>query len=66
MEKLGIPDAALDSRFRAERKESVFAELCSKYWEDKYPKLATLEFDRKRKSMSVICKAEPAALNGGR
>lgn len=66
VEKMGVPDPALDKKIKSERSESSHAELCSKYWEEKHPKLATLEFDRKRKSMSVICRNEPIAVNGGR
>ena len=55
VEKLEIPGIA--------RSEDPFVS-CSQYnsfWESKYQKLATLEFSRDRKSMSVLCRS----LNGG-
>ena len=41
----------------------VDPQRCSKFWETQYHKLATLEFNRDRKSMSVLCRR--AATNSG-
>ena len=34
---------------------STRCQIASRYWKDRYDVLATLEFTRTRKSMSVIC-----------
>ena len=42
---------------------SLMVHQCSDHWESKYTKLATLEFDRERKSMSTLCKSTTTGSN---
>lgn len=53
VEKIGTPDAAVNQE---RGKLSIDKKLhhASKYYEDQYPRLATYEFSRDRKSMSVL------------
>lgn len=58
-EKLGVPDAAAQQQILQDRRENESActtGACAHY-NSRYTKLATLEFDRDRKSMSVLCTA---------
>lgn len=57
VEKLGCPDAGIESRcLQAEKRTKEDAMAFSKYWLSGVKKLAVLEFTRDRKSMSVLCK----------
>lgn len=53
-EKIGVSDPALQKQIRSDRVGNPIG-ACSMY-SSRYTKLATLEFDRDRKSMSVLCK----------
>ncbi|CAI5524933.1 unnamed protein product [Closterium sp. Naga37s-1] len=56
-EKLGVPSVEQQARIEAARKASgEEGALCvaSTYWEQRWARLCTLEFDRLRKSMSVL------------
>lgn len=53
VEKMGVPDASTQQKIRSGREQDASG-ACSVY-KGKYTKLATLEFDRDRKSMSVLC-----------
>lgn len=68
VEKLGLPVSAgvvgkdggsdpQDSHALAVMRKTPSSRCCiaSRFWKDKYDVLATLEFNRTRKSMSVIC-----------
>lgn len=60
-EKVGVPDpATCKARKTSPMHDKVSA--CRQYWRDNMPKIATLEFTRDRKSMSVIVKDN---LHGG-
>ena len=63
-EKIGVEDAALQRKIRMGRKQHPTG-ACIHY-SSQYTKLATLEFDRDRKSMSVLCSTTggTAANNG--
>ena len=55
-EKIGLPGfdsmpSALDQLGKAER-----VSFCTKYWEDHFLKVATLDFAHDRKMMSVLCR----------
>ncbi|OQR98363.1 calcium-transporting ATPase 1, endoplasmic reticulum-type [Thraustotheca clavata] len=60
VEKAGVPDliqqASLEVLRVAEPEKAV--QFCNSYWKKQYNKLATLEFSRDRKSMSVLCSTE--------
>jgi len=57
VEKLGCPDEKLNARcLQAATRADADAMAFSKYWQTRCEKLATLEFTRDRKSMSVLCK----------
>jgi Ca2+-transporting ATPase len=56
VEKLGCPDAALNSRcLQKETRSKEDAMAFSNYWMQGVKKQAILEFTRDRKSMSVLC-----------
>jgi Cation transport ATPase (P-type) len=50
VEKLGVSGLVVDES------PTRMARQCSDYWSDRFEKLAVLEFDRDRKSMSVLCR----------
>lgn len=54
-EKLGCPDQELQRRFWQTSRTSTDAMAFCQYWSSRIQKLATLEFTRDRKSMSVLC-----------
>ena len=55
-EKIGVPDARLnDSNLRIADPDTR-AQAASSYWHSRWTKDAVLEFDRDRKSMSVVCR----------
>ena len=54
VEKILIPDPTPLSSMPPEER----AQACNRYWEEQHEKLATLEFSRDRKSMSVLCKGQ--------
>jgi len=57
VEKLGCPDESLNRRnLQVEMRDKADAMVFSNYWMRGLSKLATLEFSRERKSMSVLCK----------
>mmetsp|Transcript_106773 Transcript_106773/g.284090 ORF Transcript_106773/g.284090 Transcript_106773/m.284090 type:complete len:1040 (-) Transcript_106773:124-3243(-) len=57
VEKLGCPDAAVNSRcLQAQTRTKKDAMAFSNYWLSGVKKLAVLEFTRDRKSMSALCK----------
>jgi Ca2+ transporting ATPase len=59
VEKLGVPDKQAQSRIDGlPREQRVMA--CNQYWEESYERLWTLEFNRDRKSMSVLVKDSSA------
>jgi len=59
VEKLGVPDARLNSRLlQAQSRKEGEAQGFSDYWESDFKKIATLEFTRDRKSMGVIGRAK--------
>jgi magnesium-transporting ATPase (P-type) len=55
VEKLGV------SGMRRESSPMSMARQCSDHWAGKFEKLAVLEFDRDRKSMSVLCRPRTTA-----
>lgn len=68
VEKMGIPTSADVVSFRyvfitqdhhavntMKKNPSTRCSVASRFWQDRYDVLATLEFSRTRKSMSVIC-----------
>lgn len=58
VEKMGVPDPVEQQKLQSGRKEnpSAHVKFCNDYWKAKFDTVATLEFSRKRKSMSVLCK----------
>ena len=56
VEKLGV------AGMRRESSPMSMAKQCSDHWSSKFEKLAVLEFDRDRKSMSVLCRPRTAAV----
>ena len=55
VEKLGV------SGMRRESSPMSMARQCNDHWASKFEKLAVLEFDRDRKSMSVLCRPRTTA-----
>ncbi|EQC36759.1 Ca2+-transporting ATPase [Saprolegnia diclina VS20] len=57
VEKAGVPDAAAQAEFEGLRKTNPAkaVQYCNSFWKRQFKKLATLEFSRDRKSMSVLC-----------
>jgi len=55
VEKIGHPDPALHKKMTS-LDAAARAMHCNKHWESQHEKLYTLEFDRDRKSMSVLVK----------
>ncbi|CBZ53307.1 hypothetical protein NCLIV_030940 [Neospora caninum Liverpool] len=64
VEKLGCMDSTLNARFlQCEgRKEQAPMPFCE-YWASSWSSLATLEFTRERKSMSVLCRERNSPQN---
>lgn len=59
VEKMGLPDNVSEqSELIKGRKTSPenYVSFCVEYWKSQFTVLATLEFNRNRKSMSVLCK----------
>ncbi|KAF0698021.1 Aste57867_11352 [Aphanomyces stellatus] len=59
-EKIGTPDKTQQATVAAQRKSdpAKVVQHANNYWMGLYKKLATLEFSRDRKSMSVLCAQE--------
>eukprot|EP00899_Mesostigma_viride_P012271 jgi/Mesvir1/21044/Mv08091-RA.1 len=60
VEKLGVPDASENARIVAARQAGEESNTdwlhgAARYWQSQCSRLALLEFDRDRKSMSVLC-----------
>ena len=62
VEKLGVGDAKAQAQVDAARGRGV-ACAASRLYAEQSPKLATLEFDRTRKSMSVLCRGSSLNLS---
>jgi len=62
VEKLGIPDQSLCSKLIEQRQVNPedCPEPCCSWYNERLERLALLEFDRDRKSMSVICRQASA------
>ncbi len=58
VEELGCPDASVNERCLQKPLKNRDAMTFSKHWEGPLKKLATLEFARDRKSMSVLAKGD--------
>jgi len=58
VEKMGLPDKSEQNELVKGRKSSPenYVSHCAEYWKSQFTVLATLEFNRNRKSMSVLCK----------
>lgn len=56
VEKIGVPDARKQKEFEVLKSEdpATAVQYCNKFWQSQHKKLATLEFSRDRKSMSVL------------
>ncbi|CAK4686841.1 hypothetical protein LEN26_014004 [Aphanomyces euteiches] len=56
-EKIGVPDKAQQATVASQRTSdpAKVVQHANNYWISQYKKLATLEFSRDRKSMSVLC-----------
>jgi len=53
-EKIGVPDRNLNEQFQSERDNNMRAKASTSFWQSQYERVHMLEFDRDRKSMSVI------------
>ncbi|OQR98970.1 calcium-transporting ATPase 1, endoplasmic reticulum-type [Achlya hypogyna] len=60
VEKAGVPDAKAQAELEALKTSNPAkaVQFCNSFWKKQYNKLATLEFSRDRKSMSVLCTSE--------
>lgn len=56
-EKAGVPDAAVCNARRSASPKAR-ATVCREYWAERAPKVATFEFARDRKSMSVLVQGD--------
>jgi len=65
VEKMGTPNAKQTADFKAKKAAAPVdnVEIMNKFYADQYEKLATLEFSRDRKSMSVLCRKNGAKSN---
>jgi Ca2+-transporting ATPase len=64
VEKLGCPDAGLQAEYwRKERKSTESAMAFSNHWKKGMEEIKVLEFDRDRKSMSVLYKDQSSGKN---
>eukprot|EP00877_Chromochloris_zofingiensis_P004035 jgi/Chrzof1/13632/Cz08g05050.t1 len=66
-EKLGVPDRSISKALCDKRRANPedHPEAVGHWYKDKLQQVALLEFDRDRKSMSVICRQLPATRNTG-
>ena len=56
-EKVGVPDARVNEANLLLRDPEARAQAASLYWQTQWRKEHVLEFDRDRKSMSVVCRS---------
>jgi len=65
VEKMGLPEKSDQENLLRGRKASPekYVSQCSDYWKSQFEVLASLEFNRNRKSMSVLCKPKDGSGN---
>jgi magnesium-transporting ATPase (P-type) len=65
VEKMGTPDATQTKSFKSQKAKDPRnnVEVVNDFYAEQYQKLATLEFSRDRKSMSVLCRKKGASSN---